>query len=260
MKFQTVQQIAEWRLCVGCGACQWACPEGNVSLVDVEDDGIRPRIKLDSCKACGECVKVCPGVGIEHAGQCSAPSEIPELKKEWGRILEAWGFLQQYRPYRCYLCPDATGEFADISCGDPWYREKKEDEQGYSLMVVRTERGREIIKGAMESGYLTATRVSPDTLVESQRGMLAKRGAIWGRLLAMRMFAIPTPRYEGFYLYENWQALPAGEKARSVLGTIRRIVKRKYYRPEELPEGTISHARLLHSLEATESAEEKPAE
>jgi coenzyme F420 hydrogenase subunit beta len=145
--------------------------------------------------------------------------------------MEAWGFLQKYRPYRCYLCPDATAELADISCGDPWYREKKEDPQGFSLVLVRTERGREIVRGAIEAGYVVLERREPNVLVASQRGMLDKRGAIWGRMLAMKMFGIPTPRYEGFHLHENWKRLPAGEKARSFLGTIKRILTRKYYAP-----------------------------
>jgi coenzyme F420 hydrogenase subunit beta len=75
-------------------------------------------------------------------------------------------------------------------------------------------------------------RCEPDVLVASQRGMLDKRGAIRGRVLAMKMFGIPTPQYEGFHLYENWKRLPAGEKARSFLGTIKRILARKYYVPK----------------------------
>lgn len=67
--------------------------------------------------------------------------------------MESWGFLQKYRPYRCHLCPDGTGEFADISCGDPWYREIKEHETGYSLALARTQRGREILHAAIDAGY-----------------------------------------------------------------------------------------------------------
>jgi coenzyme F420 hydrogenase subunit beta len=145
--------------------------------------------------------------------------------------MDAWGFLQRYRPFRCYLCPDATAEIADISCGDPWHREIKEDPQGFSLVLARTQRGREIVRGAIEAGYVVLERREPDVLVASQRGMLDKRGAIWGRMLAMKMFGIPTPRYEGFHLYENWKRLPAREKARSFLGTVRRIIQRGYYRP-----------------------------
>ncbi|MCK5508218.1 MAG: 4Fe-4S binding protein [Desulfobacterales bacterium] len=42
MKLQNIQKIKSWRLCVGCGACVCACPENNITLVDVVDDGIRP--------------------------------------------------------------------------------------------------------------------------------------------------------------------------------------------------------------------------
>jgi len=144
--------------------------------------------------------------------------------------MHAWEFLQRGRPFRCYLCPDSTAELADISCGDPWYREVKEDPQGFSLVLVRTERGRQIVHGAIEAGYVVLAQRRPDVLVASQSGMLDKRGAIWGRILAMKLFGIPVPRYEGFHLHENWKRLPAREKARAFLGTVRRIVTRGYWR------------------------------
>lgn len=146
--------------------------------------------------------------------------------------LDAWSFLQRYRPYRCYLCPDGTGELADISCGDPWYRRQR-DNAGYSLILLRTERGRAIFYKAMESGYIKAEQRETEVLPLSQPGFPQKRGAIWGRLLAMKLFGIPTPVYDGWPLYQCWKQLPAKEKARSILGTIRRIVRRKYYRPEK---------------------------
>lgn len=144
---------------------------------------------------------------------------------------ESWGFVQKYRPYRCYLCPDGTSEFADISCGDPWYRQVREGEQGHSLVLVRTERGRQILHGAMKDGYVTLERSDFRILEASQKNLLAKRGAIWGRLLAMKAFGIPTPRLGGFSLFDNWLKLSLKEKTRSILGTARRIIQRKYYRP-----------------------------
>jgi hypothetical protein len=45
-----------------------------------------------------------------------------------------------------------------------------------------------------------------------------------------KAFSIPTPRLKGFLLFKNWLALPVKEKARSIFGTVRRIVKRKYYK------------------------------
>lgn len=166
---------------------------------------------------------------VRVGGKKDPALEMPYMK--------AWGFLQKYRPYRCYLCPDGTSEFADLSCGDPWYREIQEGEPGHSLILARTERGREILRGAMAAGYIEAKGVEPRILELSQKNLLDKRRSIWGRLLAMKMFGIPTPQYEGFYLYEGWRQLSLKEKARSVLGTIRRIVQRKYYRPLSEPRG-----------------------
>ena len=56
---------------------------------------------------------------------------------------------------------DHTGEFADISVGDPWYREIREGEAGSSLIIARTEAGRDYITNAIESGAI-------DTFSEAQ--------------------------------------------------------------------------------------------
>jgi coenzyme F420 hydrogenase subunit beta len=74
---------------------------------------------------------------------------------------------------------------------------------------------------------------TPDTqkLVNSQRNLLAKRGAIWGRLLAFKLFGLPITRLKGFHLLQNWLQLPLKEKLRSTLGTVRRIVARRFFTP-----------------------------
>ena len=407
MKLKNAHQVAQWRLCVGCGACAYVCPEQNITLINIVNSGIRPTYDPAKCKDCGECIKVCPGyetikesqedhagiirqlnqswgtvrevwegyavdpdirfhgssgglasalalyclekegmTGVLHTaaddrnplanrtvlsrnrddiltrtgsryspaspcgdlklmesatGSCAfigkpcdvaglrkAMSLKPALRKKVGVVIgifcagtpstqgtidllnklhintnnasalryrgkgwpglfsvqhkkdinrtetltykEAWGFIQAYRPYRCYLCPDSTSELADISCGDPWYREVREDELGYSLVLVRTERGRQILHGAIEAGYVTLERALSNVLPLSQREMPIKRGSVWGRILTMRAFGIPVPKFVGFSLFRNWLAIPAVEKARSVAGTVRRIMKRRYYR------------------------------
>jgi coenzyme F420 hydrogenase subunit beta len=147
---------------------------------------------------------------------------------------ESWGFLQKYRPYRCHLCPDGTGEFADIACGDPWYRENSEEEPGSSLVLVRTEKGRRILQGALDAGFVILRQVEPGVLPASQKSLLAKRSWIWGRLLAFRFFRAPIPTFNGFSLFSNWIALSMKEKLRSTLGTARRIIQRGYYKKRVL--------------------------
>ncbi len=145
---------------------------------------------------------------------------------------EAWSFLQKYRPYRCYLCPDGTGEFADISCGDSWYREINADEEGHSLILVRTERGQQILQNAITAGFIKAERATPEILEKSQVNLFSKRAAVWGRILAFKVFGLPTPRYAGFPLFRDWQTLSPLEMARSIFGTMRRIVQRQYFMPQ----------------------------
>jgi len=408
MRIKSVSDIDAWRMCVGCGACACICPEKNISLVNVTQEGIRPRVADGRCKECGECLKVCPGISIAHTYDPQAAELIPGMSTSWGPILEvweghaadadirfrgssgglasalalyciekggmhgavhigpheknplvnttvfstnraqilertgsryspaspcdglalieaaqgtcvfigkpcdvtavrksqtikpaldrnigitigifcagtpstqgtldlldslgidpnkvealryrgkgwpgkfsvklkgekqprdiltymdAWGFVQRYRPYRCHLCPDATSEFADIACGDPWYRHIEEGEQGHSLVLVRTELGRKILRGAIESGAVMLRSVDPSVLEASQRDMPLKRGAVWGRILAMKAFGIPTPKLKGFFLFRNWKRLTLEDKARSILGTARRIVQRGYFKP-----------------------------
>jgi len=97
-------------------------------------------------------------------------------------------------------------------------------------VVVRTERGRRILRSATEAGYVHLKRLDPGKLVDSQINLLGKRRAIFGRLLAMRLFGLPIPKLVGFSLFENWRKLPLKEKVRSTVGTARRIIIRRYYR------------------------------
>jgi coenzyme F420 hydrogenase subunit beta len=141
---------------------------------------------------------------------------------------QSWGdILSKHRPFRCRICPDSTGEFADISCGDPWYREAQQNDPGCSLVLVRTELGKEILKSAIQSGYVSLTKVKPEVLPQSQESLLDRRRRLWGRLLIMRAMLIPTPYFNGFSLFENWRDLPIGKKLRSMARSLRMMTDKR---------------------------------
>lgn len=143
---------------------------------------------------------------------------------------ESWAFLQAYRPWAAHLWPDGTGELADVSCGDPWYMEPDGENPGVSLLVVRTDRGREIVKGAVGKGYVELRRAEPWKLIKSQEGLFKKKGAVWGRLLVLRILGLPVPIFKNkANLFRCWIKLDSLEKASSILGTAKRILKRKLY-------------------------------
>jgi hypothetical protein len=45
---------------------------------------------------------------------------------------------------------------------------------------------------------------------------------------------LPVPRLHGFDLFANWMRLPFVEKAQSLLGTVRRVFQRGWYRPQRI--------------------------
>lgn len=411
MRFKTTQGAVDWRLCLGCGACAYICPEKKISLWNFPREGIRPVVADENCGTCRECLEVCPAIALDHrpllqhpdqiagathafgpvleiweghasdpeirhkgssggiltalslfclehegmhgvvhigsdpdrplrnrtrmsrsrselvgcagsryapasacdglslieqapapcvfigqpsevaatrkaaalrpalasrlgltlsffcAGSPSSqgtedylrkrgyePAEVAELRyrghgwpgmfgvRRRGRTdfepittyAESWGFLQRYRPFAAHLTPDFSGEAADIASGDPWYRPVGSDEVGLSILVVRTPRGREILRRAVAAGYLTLKPASAEQLVASQTNLIRRRGSIWGRVAALRLLGIPAPGLEGFALGSNWWRLPLGEKIKSLFGTARRAIQRGYRRPQRL--------------------------
>ena len=146
---------------------------------------------------------------------------------------ESWGgTLTKNRQWRCLVCPDHTGEFADLSVGDPWYREIGPDEPGRSLVVVRTEAGHRALRSALADGALAGEPLPLDRLPQSQPGLSATRGAVWGRVLTMALMGLKIPRYRRMPAFRLWWHLPPRGKLTSLGGTYRRARERGLRRPE----------------------------
>jgi coenzyme F420 hydrogenase subunit beta len=150
------------------------------------------------------------------------------ISKSETTYAKSWGYLQKYRQWRCYLCPDHTGEFADIAVGDPWYREVEDGEPGKSLIIARTKKGLEVLRAAEKEGYIILESENANLLPLSQPNLLAARGSLWGRLLALKVFGAAVPTYKGFNLFFFWfRLLPLKQKIESILGTVKRIYTKK---------------------------------
>lgn len=164
-----------------------------------------------------------PGMWTVQYSTAAGEDESTEMT-----YAESWGFLQKYRQWRCYICPDHTGEFADISVGDPWYRDVEEGEPGKSLIVARTEKGRDFILEAEKSGFLNLEKRDTTLLPKSQPNLLGSRGNIWPRLIILRLFGAAVPKYVGFTFFRFWRdELTWTEKRQSIIGTIVRVFKKR---------------------------------
>lgn len=94
---------------------------------------------------------------------CPGPTRI-ELKN--GDViektyLEFWGTdsSKWHLPWRCKVCPDGTGEAADIAAADTWpggapTEEMMRSDPGTNVVIARTQAGMELVDDAVESGYL----------------------------------------------------------------------------------------------------------
>lgn len=157
--------------------------------------------------------------GVEH----DSPG-IP-YATGWGQI------LQSERRWRCRICTDHTGAFADISVGDPWHTPPEgETDAGRSLVVARTPAGLRLVQAAIAAGVLVAEVQPVDVIAKAQHNLVAAQGAVWGRRLAMRGFGMAVPADRGLPLLKAWFGLTLRSKLASVAGTARRILRLRLWR------------------------------
>jgi glycosyltransferase involved in cell wall biosynthesis/coenzyme F420-reducing hydrogenase beta subunit len=144
----------------------------------------------------------------------------------------SWKQLTNYRPLRCKLCPDGLGYLGDISCGDAWHRyDSRTCDDGRSIAIVRTALGQRILRGAMAAGYVQLAPIESQEIRVAQPSLLDKRDELFGRLTALKLLRIPTPRFHGFSLLSNWIKLPLLQKARTIGGTLHRAISRGWWKP-----------------------------
>ena len=148
---------------------------------------------------------------------------------------QGWGdILQKHTQWRCRLCADHIGEHADLSIGDPWYRPVAEGDPGQSLIVVRTERGKQILREAMQAGVLTLEPRTIETLAASQPNLERTKGAVFARCITSRLVGAAAPRYRGASLHRVWlRALSPTEKLKSFVGTLKRLLGKRLLRNEQ---------------------------
>ncbi len=172
-----------------------------------------------------------------------------EYQDETGKIQQrqltyeqSWGdILQKYRQWRCYICPDHIGEFADIAVADAWHRPVGEHQPGRSVLIARTERGKNFIQKAMHDDYVKIKAVGSDILPACRPGQAAAQGNLWARIKTLKVLRIPTPDYNGFDLLKLYKSqLSTRQKIQSVISTIKRIFIKKLYQKR-----MISPYRLL---------------
>jgi coenzyme F420 hydrogenase subunit beta len=139
---------------------------------------------------------------------------------------------------RCKICPDALGEGADIVAGDCWEGGSPVGEdEGFNAVLVRTGRGVRLFDDAVADGTVTVVRsITVQELNRFQPHQLAKKRAVWARLVGMRLAGSPAVRTRGLRLRRLALSHP-GRSLAEALGAFRRVRSGRLGEPPPEPEG-----------------------
>lgn len=146
---------------------------------------------------------------------------------------ESWGkILSKHVQHRCKICADGTGAAADIVCADAWESDAEgypvfTERDGVSLLMARTNLGREIINAARARNAIATEPFDIATLAAIQPGQRERRRALAVRLAALRLLGRPVPVYRGLRILAAGMQNSPGKNIRNFLGTLRRAIKRR---------------------------------
>ena len=101
-----------------------------------------------------------------------------------------------FTPRRCLVCPDETNELADISLGDAWLPELRNERNGESIVVARTEEGEELLSLACVAKVISLRHIGHEKVEFSQREPLRfKKDDIQNRLAIVKALGEKTPSF-----------------------------------------------------------------
>jgi len=87
----TPQLLFHDNLCVGCGKCAEACPEGAQKLVERQKAEVERQIDRSRCRLCGKCVEACWRGALEICGRDYTPEELLPLLLRDAAFYESGG-------------------------------------------------------------------------------------------------------------------------------------------------------------------------
>ncbi len=164
--------------------------------------------------------------GFAEATTHDGTSARMSYNDSWGKI------LNRHLQLRCKICPDSTGESADIVCADGWHLDPGgkpdfSEHPGRSIVIARSELGEKLLKRCIEAGDLLSSGTSTDELAQMQPYQAKRKQLVLSRLLAMKICGMTTPRFSRTHLLKA--ALRAGPTAnlRSFAGMLVRAWRRQ---------------------------------
>lgn len=114
--------------------------------------------------------------------------------RSWGEI------LNRHLQLRCKICPDSTGESADIVCADGWHLDENDnpdfgEHEGRSIVIGRTERGEALLERCVSDCSLICEPIDAAHLAKMQPFQAKRKQLVFSRLVAMKLCGLKTPDF-----------------------------------------------------------------
>ncbi len=98
---------------------------------------------------------------------------------------------------RCTYCVDATGELADIACGDAWIDRFLRTGTSWSIVLARSRTAARVIQQMTREGLIETRDVSEQEILQSQhKNIESKRTRQYKRLRLSHVLGIVTPAWD----------------------------------------------------------------
>ena len=145
---------------------------------------------------------------------------------------ESWRYVLSPRvQWRCKLCPDGTGEFADITGADAWHVAEDgspdfSERDGQSFIISRNRVGQNLLEQCIKSGYINVSSEVDCSRVEKvQFHQAYRKKTLLFRFLALRLIGLAVPRYNTNILLKATMLATPVSLLRSFAGTVKRGFK-----------------------------------
>lgn len=147
---------------------------------------------------------------MEYRGRGWPGSMLVELNDGYIKIIPLEKYIKVFHSYnfftpkRCLLCSDATCELADISFGDAWNIPDIKDYIGTSILINRTEIGKDILQNMKDDEKIKLTNTPAKNVIISQRGLIyTKKIGLDLRMNILKMFGKELPNFGVHVLKDN---------------------------------------------------------
>lgn len=145
--------------------------------------------------------------------------------------IECWSdILGRNVQFRCKICPDGIGEFADIVFADAWHIENGKpvfkEKNGKNIIITRTKKGNDILIESIKNKYIRINNINYNhkMLSKCQSYHKLRKKMVFSRILALAILGKSFPKYINMGIYKAAIKSSIYLNIKSFIGMIKRVL------------------------------------